>query len=326
MSIGGTRRSFGRRDPEAVTSWLIRKYTRQSDPRADITDPEVRTRYAFLEAWVSIAGNLVLSAVKAVLGLLLNSISLLADAVHTGADVLTSAVVLIGFRIAGAPADERHPHGHGRVEFLSALFIALLLSVVGTQFGWSSYKRLLEETPVRGSFAVALVMLGGAGIKEWMTRFATYLGTKADAQALIGDAWHHRTDAIASALVAVAMVASRFGHYWVDAVLGLAVSALIIYTGVSLALTASSSLIGEKAPDSLVSAIGETVMRCRGVRSLHKVTVHDYGGRKAVSLHIQVNDDLSLVQSHKIASDVEEAVRSRFFVDIVVHVEPRAEG
>lgn len=309
-----------------LTRWLIAKYTAQGNADADVMDPTVRTQYAYLEAWVSIIGNLALSAIKIALGLLLNSISLLADAAHTAADVLTSVVVLGGFRLAKTPADQKHPFGHGRVEFLSSLVIAILLLIVGGEFGWTSYQRLVAGTAVKGSSAVALTMVAGAVFKEWMTRFATFLGVKADAQALIGDAWHHRTDAIASALVAIAIVASGHGYFWVDAALGIAVSALIIYTGVLLALAASSSLIGEQASEALVSQIAESVLACDGVKGFHQVMVHDYGGKKSVSLHIQVNDDLSLLESHQIATAVEEAVKSRLPVDIVVHVEPEAEG
>lgn len=310
----------------SLTHWLIRKYTTQPVVDAVVRDPEIRTQYAYLEAWVSIFGNLLLAVIKVAMGLVLNSISLLADAAHTAADVLTSVVVLVGFRMAKAPADDKHPFGHGRVEFLSSLLIAILLLLVGAEFGWSSYQRLLEGTPVKGSITVALVMLLGAAFKEWMTRFATFLGIRANAQALIGDAWHHRTDAIASGLVAIAIIASGYGFYWVDAVLGMAVSALIIYTGLSLAGASSSSLIGEQAPDSLVSDLSTAVMNCEGVKGLHQVMVHDYGGRKSISLHILVDDELSLLESHRIASEVEQAVRATIPADIVVHVEPNAEG
>ena len=325
MPAQSNRDTAQAKDP-SITHWLIRKYTTQVEVDASVKDPNVRTQYAFLEAWVSIIGNLALSAVKIVLGLSLNSISLLADAAHTVADVVTSVVVLVGFGMAKAPADDKHPFGHGRAEFLSSLIIAILLILVGAEFGWTSYGRLIAGTPVKGSTVVALIMLGGGGFKEWMTRFATFLGEKADAQALIGDAWHHRTDAIASGLVAAAIVASGYGYFWVDAVLGMGVSALIIYTGVSLAVISSSSLIGEQASEPLVVDLRRTVLECSGVNGLHRVVVHDYGGMKSISLHIVVDGDLSLVESHKIASEVEQAVRSRIAGDIVVHVEPPAEG
>lgn len=310
----------------SLTRWLIEKYVGQVDQTSSVLDPEVRARYAFLEAWVSIYGNTALSVLKILLGFLFNSISLLADAVHTAADVLTSAVVLLGFKMAQTPADEKHPHGHGRVEFLSTLLIAALLVVVGVQFGRSSYVRLVSRTPVKGSYAVAATMVVGAAFKEWMTRFAIFLGEKARSQALVGDAWHHRTDAIASFLVAIAMVSSRYGLYWIDAVLGLGVSALIVFTGAQLAVSSVSSLIGEKAPDELVDCIREAVLSCQGVRGLHQLVVHDYGGRKSISLHVLVSGDLSLIKSHEIATQVERAVKARIPADIVVHVEPEEAG
>ncbi len=310
--------------PSSLTAYLIKRFTGQDDPCSPVTELGMRSKYAFLEAWVSIAGNLVLAAVKVVFGVAMNSISLLADAAHTASDVLTSFVVLLGFKIAQVPADEKHPFGHGRVEFLSTLAIAVLLALVGVEFGKSSYSRLIAGSPVKGSLGVAAIMVVGALAKEWMTRFALYLGKKANAQALIGDAWHHRTDAIASLLVAVAMVASMYGYHWVDAALGLVVSALIVYTGVELGVSSCSTLIGERAPEELEGEIEDVATNCPEVRGYHKVSVHDYGGRKSVSLHILVDSGLSLVESHDIATKVEDALKTRISGDIVVHVEPEA--
>jgi cation diffusion facilitator family transporter len=276
----------------------------------------------FLEAWVSIIGNAFLAVIKVFLGMALNSISLLADAAHTASDVATSIVVILGFRVSRLPADEKHPFGHGRVEFLSALAIAVLLTFVGFEFGKSSYERLLSNAPVIGSAAVAAVMVLSALLKEWMTRFALYLGEKANAQALVGDAWHHRTDAIASLLVAFAIIASMYGYHWVDAVLGLVVSGLIIYTGAQLAISSSSTLIGEKPAKELEDKIICATLDCPDVKDVHKVVIHDYGSRKSVSLHVLVNPGLSLEGSHDIATKVEKAVANHVHGDVVVHVEP----
>jgi len=198
-------REFARRN--SLTDFLLTKFTKKANAKEGLfskrlqIDLQSRAQYAFLEAWVSITVNFVLAALKIVFGLLLDSISLLADAVHTASDVITSVVVLVGFRIAESPADEKHPFGHGRVEFLSSLIIALLLILVGIEFGKSSYERFLNPTPVKGNIAVVIIMVIGAVVKEWMTRFALHLGKKSNIQALVGDAWHHRTDAIASLLV-----------------------------------------------------------------------------------------------------------------------------
>jgi cation diffusion facilitator family transporter len=284
--------------PPLFTAYLIGRFTDQDDPLAQVDEPKIRAAYAYLEAIVSIIGNLTLAVVKIVFGLAMNSISEM-------------------------PADDQHPFGHGRVEFLSTLVIAGLLTYVGIQFGISSYSRFVNKVPVKGSIGVALIMVAGALAKEWMTRFALYLGKKADAQSLIGDAWHHRTDAIASSLVAVAIVASIYGYHWVDAVLGMAVSGLIIYTGIELAMSSCSKLIGEGPSEDLEAKIRDIVESYPQVKGFHNVMVHDYGGRKSISLHILLDDDLSLVESHDLATSVEDALKDAIHGDIVVHVEPQ---
>ncbi len=308
-----------------ITKRLIQRFTDQTDPEAEVSDPVLRGQYAFLEAGVSIVGNLVLAMLKIAMGLALSSISLLADAAHTASDVVTSVAVLVGFKLSVAPPDEEHPFGHGRAEFLSTLFIGFLLGVVGVQFGLSSFGRLLHGSSVKGNVPVAVVMVVAGLAKEWMTRFALYLGKKADAPALIGDAWHHRTDAVASVLVAVAMVASKHGFGWVDAVLGLGISALILYTGLNLGMGAASSLLGEGASPAILQTIRTAVNRCPGVKGHHCVLVHDYGGLKYVSLHITVRGDLSLSDSHLIASEVERSISSSLHANVVVHMEPAGE-
>ncbi|HON86891.1 MAG TPA: cation diffusion facilitator family transporter [Bacillota bacterium] len=310
-------------NPPLLTAYLVKRFTNQPDPTARAEEPQIRAEYAYLEAIVSIIGNLALAVIKIVFGLATNSISLLADAIHTASDVVTSLVVLVGFRISEMPADEQHPFGHGRVEFLSTLAVAGLLTYAGIRFGISSYSRFVDKVPVKGSIAVATVMLAGALFKEWMTRFALYLGEKADADALIADAWHHRTDAIASSLVAVAMVVSMYGYHWVDAVLGIAVSALIVYTGIELAVSSCSKLIGEGPSKELESKIADVIQGYPQVKGFHDVMVHDYGDRKSVSLHILMDDDLSLVESHDLATKVENALKNAIRGDVVVHFEPQ---
>jgi len=290
---------------------------------ADLRDQQVRARVGFLEAWVSIGSNLVLAAVKLAFGFLLNSISLLADAVHTASDVLTSAVVLIGFRTAQMPADEEHPYGHGRVETIATVVIAMLLILAGLQFAGSSARRLLSGTAVGGSFLVAGLLVGGGIFKEWLARFSEALGRRIGSSTLAADAWHHRTDAIASGLVAVAMVASYYGHHRVDAILGLAVSGLIVYAGWQLGKGAADELIGRGAAPDVVSRIEEAAAKVPGVRGVHNVCAHDYGaGQVLVSLHIQVDQRLRVDESHGIAENVEKILLRDMGLQSTVHVEP----
>lgn len=305
-----------------ITDRLIVIFIKNAKPEKKVTDQITRRKYAYLEAYASIVGNLALAAIKVILGILLNSISLLADAAHTAADVLTSIVVLVGFKLSSSPADDKHPYGHGRIEFIASLVISIMLLFVGARFGKSSYIRLISNTEVKGSFTVALIMLFGAVFKEWMARFSIDLGNRTNSYALIADAWHHRTDGVASVLVSIALIASNYGYYKVDAVFGLFVSALIIYTGISITLSSVSQIIGETPSKDELNEIETMALSVTGVFSVHKISVHNYGCHKEISLHVQVHNDMSVVKAHDISKQVERAIEGNINCKAIVHIEP----
>lgn len=308
---------------DLITEWILRRFVRDY---GNTSDPNVRTKYGYLEAWVSIAGNIVIAAINLLLGFSLNSIALIAQSLHTASDVLTSVVVLIGFSAAARPPDERHPYGHGRVESVATLVIAVLLMVVGFEFAGKSIDRVIHGAEVKGNSAVVLVLLLIGSAKEWMARFAIGLGRAIGSPALQADAWHHRSDAIASALVAVSIASASAGYPSADSFLGILVSALILYTGAKLALSSASSLMGENADPGLASRITEVVRSVNGVRGMHGLSVHDYGGVKIASLHIQVDPELNVSESHMIAAAVKYTVLGTASVECVVHVEPDSES
>ncbi|NLB53926.1 MAG: cation transporter [Syntrophomonadaceae bacterium] len=305
-----------------TTDYLITRTLKDVSPESSIKAPEQRQKIAYLEAFVSIIINIILAVIKAIFGLMLNSISLIADAVHTASDVLTSVVVILGFKLSAAPPDEKHPHGHGRIEFIASLIISLMLIGVGIKFGINSYHRYLENTPVKGSYLVVAVMIAAALIKEWMSRLSIDMGNRISSSALIADAWHHRTDAIASLLVALAILASQFGYYRVDAVLGFAVSALIIWTGIEIFNDSTSKLIGE-SDDTQIEKINNLALGVFGVKSCHDIAVHDYGANKVVSLHIEVQGTMMLYQAHEIAQQVEETINREMYALTTVHLDSK---
>lgn len=302
-----------------MTEFLLRRFV--PDYR-NTSDPEVRARYAYLEAMVSIICNTVLASVNFTMGWILNSIALTANAVHTASDIVTSVIVLYGFKEAKRPADDEHPYGHGRLESVATLVIAVLLIIVGFEFGMTSVERLLSGVSISGSVGCAAALLTAGVIKEWMARFSLALGKAISAKALAADAWHHRSDAIANWLVGASLLLARVGLGWLDAVFGVGVSLLIVYTGYSLARSAASTLIGEKPDEELVNCVKELVLSVRNVEGTHKISVHDYGGNKIVTLHIQVPDELRVDESHAIAGEVRRLVREKLGMETVVHVEP----
>jgi divalent metal cation (Fe/Co/Zn/Cd) transporter len=161
-----------------------------------------------------------------------------------------------------------------------------------------------------------------AGIKEWMARFSIELGQAIQSSALKADAWHHRSDAIASFLVAVAVGGAFLNVQWLDGVFGIGVSLLILYTGYDLVQSSASYLMGESPSAAMRHQVEEAVQSVPGVVSMHDLEVHDYGAHKDVSLHIEVRGDETVPHAHEIATAVEEAVNRRLNVSTVVHVDP----
>ena len=305
-----------------TTNLILARFIGVSDFPDKVTDASMRQKYAYLEALISIVGNFLLAGIKVFFGLMLNSISLLADAAHTASDVLTSIVVLLGFKISSSPADEKHPYGHGRIEFIASLIIAVMLIFVGVEFGKTAYERFIMNTAVKGSLVVSVVMIAGALFKEWMAQFSEELGKRTKATALIADAWHHRTDAIASFMVAFAIIASQYGYYKVDAILGVVVSALIIYTGVGIALGSVSKIIGEVPDEAELKEIEGFALSVFGVTGVHKIKVHDYGAYKEISLHIILDKRLSLIEAHEISEKVEKVIEKNIASKVIIHMEP----
>lgn len=285
-----------------------------------------RKSVGYLEALVSIGGNAGLFIVKLLFGLSLGSVALVADAFHSLSDVLTSVVVLLGFKWGDKPADHEHPFGHGRVEQIATFVIALILFLAVYDLGRDSLERILHPVAMESNLWAVAFMGFSALFKEWMARFSIFLGKKIDSQALIADAWHHRSDAIASLLVGVGLVLVRFGVYALDGYLGLFVVVLLAWVGVELVRDSVSFLIGQAPSQEFMEKLRTVVLSVPGVLNFHDVLVHDYQNQKVISLHIEVNEDLTAREAHEIALQVQDELKAKLGdSQVVVHVDPRGE-
>jgi cation diffusion facilitator family transporter len=289
----------------------------------DLLNPAERRRIGLIESWVSIAGNLFLSLLKITFGLLTNSIALIADAVHSASDIFSSLVVLIGFTLAGKKPDHEHPYGHGRVEYLAGLLIAVLLIGAGAAFVYSSYTRLIGEVHIRPSAAALVALTIAILMKEFMYFFSANLGNQIRSDALAGDAWHHRSDSLSSLLVLAALVGAYLGMPFLDAYLGFGVALFIIYAGIRIARNSCSLLLGIAPAEDLKEEVIKCAKEVDGVIDAHDLKIHDYGAWKIITLHIAVDRQLHLDEAHEIAHMVEEKINECFYCDTVVHLDPQ---
>jgi cation diffusion facilitator family transporter len=281
-----------------------------------------KQKLGYLEGWISIVLNTLLFGIKYWAGGRIGSVSMVADAWHTLSDTLTSVVVIVGFWIMAKPADERHPFGHARAENIAAIIIGVLLAVVGVFFGWESVQRLLRRQAVFFSLFAIVVFLASALLKEGLAQFAFWAGKKASSQAVVADGWHHRSDAIASALIVVgAALGGRL--WWVDGALGIGISLLIVWAAVDIVRSTSSILLGEAPSEELERAVLAVVQREYPlVNDVHHLHLHRYGQNMELTLHLRLPPAMSVGQSHEIGRRIEERLRDELHLEPTVHIEP----
>ena len=276
-------------------------------------------------AYAGMAVNVAVAALKGFAGLAFSSQALIADAVHSLSDLLTDVSVVLGVRYWTAPADEEHPYGHGKIEALVTLFIALALAAVAYGLGSHAGRSFSAgETSAPGLPALFCALVSIVA-KEWIFRWTRRVARFVNSQALEANAWHHRSDAISSVPVAVAVAAAHFlpSLSWMDAAGALVVSLFIVRVAWQIASPALQEIvdadIGGKAGE--VAGIARGVP---GVVTVHKVRVRRYGGAFAADLHIHVDGRLSVAEGHAIGHAVSSALTASGIgvTDAVVHIEP----
>ena len=276
----------------------------------------------YVEGALSIIVNTTLFFVKLAVGRSVGSIAITADAWHTLSDSVTSLAVIAGYWIANRPKDTDHPFGHGRAEIIVAVIIGTLLAVVGITFLKESYHQLQEHSAVVFSVSTIVVFSASVVLKEGLAQFSIRAGRRAKSHSLVADGWHHRSDAIASALIiAGALLGRRI--WWVDGVFGIGVSLLIVYTAFQIIRDSVNPLMGERPDEATLKKIRDLACNCAPIiQDVHHVHIHRYGAHGELTLHALVPGGTSLQHAHEIASDVEERIRRDLNLETTVHIEP----
>ena len=276
-----------------------------------------------LEGWVSVVLNTLLFGVKFWFGRASGSVSMVADAWHTLSDTLTSVVVIVGFFIMARPADREHPFGHARAEGISAIVIGVLLAVVGGSFLLDSVRRLVNFQAAAFSVAAIVVFAASIVLKEALAQFAFWAGKKINSRAVTADGWHHRSDAIASALIVVGALVGR-SVWWMDGALGIGVSLLILWTAVGIVRGSSSPLLGEAVDAVAEQRIADAIRReYPAVEDVHHLHVHRYGKNVELTVHVRLPARMTVEEAHGISQRMERRLADELGIAATVHVEPR---
>jgi len=281
-----------------------------------------RVKIGVFQGWVSVLVNGLLFILKLVIGIMVGAVSVIADAIHTLSDVISSSVVIWGFKQSEKPADVEHPYGHGRAEYIATLIIAVLLVVAGIEFIQEAIHRIQNPKPVSSEWWMIIVLGATILLKEITARYAEFLSSKIASGTLHADAWHHRTDAISSLLVVLALIAGNYGYPAVDGWAGLGVALFLIFTGYEIAKDAVDDLIGKPPASEEVDAIRQIVVSVEGVLGAHDIVVHSYGHDKFVSIHIEIDADKTTAEAHDISERVEARLTGTLGIEPTIHLDP----
>ncbi len=299
---------------------LARIFIKDKD---NTTSQKVRSAYGRLCSIVGVVCNIILCGFKMLVGFLSGSVAITADAINNLSDASSSIISLIGFKLAEKPADDDHPYGHGRYEYLSALTVAALVLVIGFEMVGSSLDKILHPSPVEFGIFPVIVLLTSILVKLWMALFNNKIGKKINSAALIATAKDSRNDIISTAAVLASALISHYTALELDGWMGMAVALFILYSAYGLISDAISPLLGDPPSAELVSAVNEKISSYRGVLGTHDLIIHDYGpSRKFASVHVEMAAEADVLESHDLIDNIERELSAEFGMLTSIHYDP----
>ncbi|NLP28593.1 MAG: cation transporter [Clostridia bacterium] len=303
-----------------LTSFLIKTFIKNSD---DIKNDKVRSDYGSFAGIVGIVSNLILFIIKLIVGFLTKSIAVTADAFNNFTDSASSLITIIGFKLSKAPADEKHPFGHGRVEYISALLVSFMVIFVGLQFIKSSFNRILNPSKVVFETVPFILMILSILTKIWLARFNGTIGSKINSSALKAASFDALGDVITSTVVAFSLLLSLWTSFPLDGYIGIIVALLILYNGYQLVKETLNPLLGEAPDPELAAAIKENLLSYKYISGVHDLIIHNYGpGRCIASIHAEVPSDINIVKIHNIIDEAEREISAKLNIVLVIHMDP----
>ena len=301
---------------------MFEKITNKFVPDQKESSKTYRNQIGIFQGWVSTAVNTLLFIFKLFVGIITGAVSLIADSVHTLSDVVTSLIVIWGFKQSKKPADNGHPYGHGRAEYIATLIISVLLCVAGIEFIETAIDRIKNPILIISDWWMIAILGLTVVIKEITARYAKFLSSKIASGLLHADAWHHRTDAVSSILVLIALIAGNFGYSSIDGWAGLFVALILIYTGFDIARDSVDDLIGKPPDVAELDTIRDIALSVPGALGVHDISVHSYGLDKFVSIHAEINAKKTAAEAHDISEEIESKLGKAMGVEPTVHLDP----
>ena len=302
-----------------MTQLLIKLFIKDKN----VKDLEVRNKYAMLSSITGIILNILLSVFKLIVGLISNSISIISDAVNNITDAGSSVVTMIGFKMSQKKVDKNHPWGHGRMEYISAFIVDILIILVGFELLRTSIEKILNPELPLISNVTLIILVASIVAKLWLFFFYKKIAKTIDSAAIKGNAYDSISDVISTTAVFISAVVARISQVSIDGYISLLVSIFILYTGAKAIKEIIDILLGSSPDPEFVKEIEEFVKKYKLVVGIHDMMIHDYGpGRKIVSFHAEVPADINIGKAHDEIDKIEQDMYEKFNCITTIHMDP----
>lgn len=303
-----------------MTEFLVKTFVKDYKMTEDT---QVRTRYGLMASIVGICCNVLLFSAKLLVGMLVNSISVTADAFNNLSDAASSVIGFIGVKMAGKPADEDHPFGHGRMEYIAAFIVAFLVIQVGFSFLKTSIGKIIHPEEMTFKAVSVAILLLSVCVKLWMAFFNNTLGKRIQSAVMKATAADSLGDVVTTSATILSILVYGIWGLNIDGIIGIAVSVIVMWAGVKIAKDTLAPLIGEPIDPKLYVEITEFVESYDGIIGSHDLIVHNYGpSRSMASIHAEVPNDVDIEVSHEIIDTIEREAVRKFGIFLVIHMDP----
>lgn len=289
----------------------------------DTENPQVQSKYISLSGVVGLFLNLFLFASKLIVGIISGSIAITSDSFNNLSDSLTSVIAILGSTFARMPSDEKHPQGHGRLEYIASLLVGLSIMYVGFELFKKSIDSIKNPQAFTFSILSIAVLLASILVKIYMYKYNNDLYKRFDSSLNEGVAKDALNDVIATTGIMISGFVSQYTKFNLDGIAGLLISIMVFKTGFEFAQSTVSILLGEAPSEDLYDELGREVMDSKLIRGYHDLQIHNYGrGRVLASLHAEIPYDLTIIEIHNEIDEIERRVLEKYQVDLVIHMDP----
>lgn len=300
-----------------MTNLLIKIFVKKDN------DNNLRARYAMLSSCTGIVVNIILSIIKLVVGIFSNSMSIISDALNNVTDTGSSIVTMIGFKMSQKEVDNEHPWGHGRMEYITAFIVDMLIVLVGIELFQNSIEKIIHPTMPEINNIVIILLIVAIFMKLWLFIFYSKIAKIIDSSAVRATAYDSISDCVTTFVVLVSSIINLAFKLNIDGYISILVSIFIMITGCKALKEIIDLLLGTKPDENFIKEIKDFAEKYPMISGIHDIMVHDYGpGRKIVSFHAEVPADADICKAHDIIDELEQDMLEKFKCITTIHMDP----